>query len=131
MEYIIQKTTKQPDYELLDSGNEEKLERYGEVILSRPDPQALWNKNLSASEWHSAAGVFSGNENVAVGLPQSGNAGLVCGGGLPAVWLACLVGIKRKSPSGKGCFFRVICPTAIDYSMSRVLSQCTRLLFLL
>lgn len=26
--------------------------------------------------------VFSGNENVAVGLPQPGNAGLVCGGGL-------------------------------------------------
>ncbi len=58
-EYIIQKTSKQLDYELLDSGNEEKLERYGEVILSRPDPQALWNKNLSAGEWHSAAGVFS------------------------------------------------------------------------
>ena len=43
-EYIIQKTSKQLDYELLDSGNEEKLERYGEVILSRPDPQALWKE---------------------------------------------------------------------------------------
>ena len=59
MEYIIQKTTKQADYELLDSGNEEKLERYGEVILSRPDPQALWNKNLEATEWYKAGGVFS------------------------------------------------------------------------
>jgi len=58
MEYIIQKTKPQLDYELLDSGNEEKLERYGEVILSRPDPQALWNKNLGKTEWDKAGGVF-------------------------------------------------------------------------
>lgn len=32
----------QPDYELLDSGNNTKLERYGKFVLSRPDPQALW-----------------------------------------------------------------------------------------
>jgi len=58
MEYIIQKTKPQLDYELLDSGNEEKMERYGEVILSRPDPQALWNKNLGKPEWDKAGGVF-------------------------------------------------------------------------
>ena len=29
----------------------EKLERYGKFILSRPDPQALWNKSLPVSEW--------------------------------------------------------------------------------
>ena len=34
------------EYELLDSGGEEKLERYGDVLLSRPDPQALWPKLL-------------------------------------------------------------------------------------
>ena len=32
------------DYELLDSGEGEKLERYGEVTLVRPDPQALWRR---------------------------------------------------------------------------------------
>lgn len=31
-------------YELIDSGEEEKLERFGEIVLSRPDPQALWPK---------------------------------------------------------------------------------------
>ena len=40
-------TEKSPEYELLDSGNGEKLERYGDVVVARPDPQALWNKNLS------------------------------------------------------------------------------------
>lgn len=45
-------------YELLDSGREEKLERFGEVVLSRPDPQALWEKMLSAAEWAKAAGRF-------------------------------------------------------------------------
>ena len=30
------------DYELLDSGDGEKLERFGQVVLARPDPQALW-----------------------------------------------------------------------------------------
>lgn len=39
-------TEKQPDYELLDSGNNTKLERYGKFVLSRPDPQALWPTDL-------------------------------------------------------------------------------------
>ena len=30
------------DYELLDAGNGEKLERWGDVVLRRPDPQAIW-----------------------------------------------------------------------------------------
>ena len=32
------------DYELLDSGEEMKLERFGKVILARPETQALWQK---------------------------------------------------------------------------------------
>lgn len=45
-------------YELLDSGMEEKLERFGEVVLSRPDPQALWPKRLGVGEWQKAAGRY-------------------------------------------------------------------------
>ena len=48
---MILKTTKQKDYELIDSGEGFKLERYGDYILSRPDPEALWKKNLSDKEW--------------------------------------------------------------------------------
>ena len=32
------------DYELLDSGRGEKLERFGEYVLARPEPKALWDK---------------------------------------------------------------------------------------
>ncbi|MDE7127705.1 MAG: class I SAM-dependent methyltransferase [Bacteroidales bacterium] len=39
------------DYELVDSGNFEKLERFGRYYLSRPEPKALWDKTLSDAEW--------------------------------------------------------------------------------
>jgi 23S rRNA (cytosine1962-C5)-methyltransferase len=39
------------DYELIDSGNFEKLERFGQYILCRPEPQAIWNRSLSKSDW--------------------------------------------------------------------------------
>ncbi len=44
-----------PDYELIDSGNFEKLERCGSYILARPEPKALWDKSLSEKEWLSMA----------------------------------------------------------------------------
>lgn len=39
------------DYELLDSGNGEKLERYGAYVLRRPEPKALWRPSMSEEEW--------------------------------------------------------------------------------
>lgn len=39
------------DYELIDCGDFEKLERFGNVILIRPEPQAVWTKALPESEW--------------------------------------------------------------------------------
>jgi len=58
MERITLITRPQNEYELLDSGGEEKLERFGQVTLSRPDPQALWEKHLPESEWERATGSF-------------------------------------------------------------------------
>jgi 23S rRNA (cytosine1962-C5)-methyltransferase len=52
----------QTDYELLDSGDGEKLERFGKVVLSRPDPQALWRKKLDEKEWKKADASFSRSE---------------------------------------------------------------------
>lgn len=46
------------DYELLDSGNFEKLERFGQYIIARPEPQAIWNKSLSDSEWTQRAHAY-------------------------------------------------------------------------
>lgn len=39
------------DYELIDCGSSEKLERFGDLILIRPESQAVWPKALSEKEW--------------------------------------------------------------------------------
>ncbi len=39
------------DYELLDCGDFEKLERFGKFVLRRPEPQAVWSKVWSEKEW--------------------------------------------------------------------------------
>jgi len=62
MEPKILKTLPSADYELIDSGNEEKLERYGKYVLRRPDPQALWNKTLSENEWKNADATFGADK---------------------------------------------------------------------
>ncbi len=54
-------TSTEADYELLDSGEGEKLERFGKVVLSRPDPQALWKKS-NPSVWKNVDGYFSREE---------------------------------------------------------------------
>ncbi len=46
------------DYELIDSGGNEKLERYGDVLLVRPETQAIW-KPARPEEWKKAAAHFS------------------------------------------------------------------------
>lgn len=43
------------DYELLDSGNFEKLERFGKYILIRPEPQAIWSRSMNEQEWKKRA----------------------------------------------------------------------------
>ncbi|MDR2956019.1 MAG: class I SAM-dependent methyltransferase [Prevotella sp.] len=43
------------DYELIDSGGFEKLERFGKYIIQRPEPQAVWRKSLPEAEWERRA----------------------------------------------------------------------------
>lgn len=47
------------DYELIDCGDGEKLERWGKIILRRPDPQAIWPKILRPEEWNKADGFYN------------------------------------------------------------------------
>lgn len=49
------------DYELIDSGEGEKLERWGNFFLSRPDPIAIWPKYLKEEEWKKANAVYKRN----------------------------------------------------------------------
>ncbi len=45
------------DYELIDCGNFEKLERFGKYITIRPEPQAVWPKVYDEKEWEKLAHV--------------------------------------------------------------------------
>ena len=40
------------DYQLLDCGNFEKLERFGNFVMARPEPKALWDKSMSDEQWN-------------------------------------------------------------------------------
>ncbi|MEN6618089.1 MAG: class I SAM-dependent methyltransferase [Rikenellaceae bacterium] len=48
---LLEYPVKWNDYELIDSGDFEKLERFGGYFLIRPEPKALWGKTLSSKEW--------------------------------------------------------------------------------
>ena len=48
------------DYECIDAGNGEKLERWGNIILRRPDPQAMWNVNYN-DNWKNVDGHYFRN----------------------------------------------------------------------
>ncbi|MEZ5817482.1 MAG: class I SAM-dependent methyltransferase [Hyphomicrobiaceae bacterium] len=66
------------DYRLLDSGNGRKLERFGRVVVDRPEPQALWQPALEPSRWGDTHAVFTGHDDEETGrwrrdkpLPES------------------------------------------------------------
>ncbi len=46
------------DYELLDSGDGLKLERFGKYIFARPEAQAMWSRALPQRDWDAAHAVF-------------------------------------------------------------------------
>ena len=55
---LILITEPSADYELIDSGDGEKLERFGDVTLVRPVPQALWSRQVGESVWSNATARF-------------------------------------------------------------------------
>lgn len=67
-----------PDYELIDSGDNKKLERYGDFIVVRPETQALWTptkpeawkKAQAEFRWADGKGAWRKN-----GIPESWNIG--------------------------------------------------------
>ena len=46
------------DYELIDADSGERLERWGNVILIRPDPQVIWSGKRTDKRWYSADAVY-------------------------------------------------------------------------
>lgn len=46
------------DYELIDTGGGEKLERWGDVVLRRPDPQIIWPLEKETDIWRNVHGHY-------------------------------------------------------------------------
>lgn len=46
------------DYELIDADNGERLERWGDIILIRPDPQIIWNEGHQDERWKNAHAIY-------------------------------------------------------------------------
>ena len=74
------------DYELIDSGDGRKLERFGKYVLARPCSQAMWRPSLSQSEWSKANASFDRED----GNNWHGRANL------PKEWTIDTAGIKFK-----------------------------------
>ena len=51
-------TDKWKDFEVIDAGGGEKLERWGDIVLRRPDPQVIWNERAKPSLWNKADAVY-------------------------------------------------------------------------
>jgi len=55
---LIQMAKDWQDYELIDTGGGEKLERWGHVVLRRPDPQIIWPMAAETERWKQADGRY-------------------------------------------------------------------------
>ncbi|NLW47824.1 MAG: SAM-dependent methyltransferase [Firmicutes bacterium] len=64
------------DYELMDTGDGERLERWGRFILRRPDPQVIWPATLGKKAWNEVHGHYTrsnsggGRWDFLKGLPE-------------------------------------------------------------
>ncbi len=58
---IILEVSPGDDYALLDSGDGQKLEKYGPYVIVRPEGQAIWRPALPGSEWRKADAIFAGD----------------------------------------------------------------------
>ncbi len=68
------------DYELIDTSDGERLERWGDLVLVRPDPQVIWHGEKKNPLWRRADGVYRRSEKGGGGwivnrLPESWTVG--------------------------------------------------------
>lgn len=75
------------DYELIDSGDGQKLERFGKFVLNRPEPQAIWSKVLTEKEWASLAhATFNREQKDKFRYSDDVKGGWTRGKGMPESW---------------------------------------------
>ena len=47
------------EYKIIDMANGQKLEKWGNIILSRPDPQIIWKEKSFPNEWKKADAIYT------------------------------------------------------------------------
>lgn len=84
------------DYEMIDSGGFEKLERFGPYIMIRPEPKALWDKALSQDQWwRKAHTLFTQGAGFSkAGKEESGTWNMLKK--MPEQWIISYKGIKLR-----------------------------------
>ncbi len=56
--YVMWLTDNWKDFEVIDAGGGEKLERWGNIILRRPDPQVIWAEKAAPALWKKADAIY-------------------------------------------------------------------------
>jgi 23S rRNA (cytosine1962-C5)-methyltransferase len=75
------------DYELIDSGEGQKLERFGKYTLIRPEPQAIWSKVLPDKEWSTLANArFDREQKDKFRFSDDVKGGWILNKGMPESW---------------------------------------------
>lgn len=77
------------DFELLDTGSGQRLEKWGEVMLMRPDPQILWSKSLDEHAWKNIHARFLAGKD-----GEKGKWEIVRP--LPKLWVIAYRGVKFR-----------------------------------
>jgi 23S rRNA (cytosine1962-C5)-methyltransferase len=78
-----------PAYALLDSGGGRKLERFGDIIVDRPEEQAIWSRRLDDNRWKKAQGIFASSDEGENGKWRIAN-------GAPDAWPVDIMGITAQ-----------------------------------
>ena len=80
------------DYALLDSGNGQKLERFGSFTFVRPEPQAMWAPRRKDGDWQAADGRFIASQGRGDDDDEAG--GWTLSPELPAHWPVSYDGLR-------------------------------------
>lgn len=75
-----------PQYRLIDSGAYEKLEKFGSFILRRPEPQAVWRKQLSEEDWKEKADAWFKKEKGKPGIEVNEKGEWILKPNMPQQW---------------------------------------------
>jgi len=117
---VVMRSQAWSDYELLDSGNGRKLERYGPYTIARPAPQAVWQPALEENRWKEAHAAYQAAPG------ESGGRWVINQPGLPGEWEMGYKGLKFHVHVGASRHIGVFPEQAVHWDWMQGLIQKVR-----